>query len=253
MWPPRQRRKPGAGNGRVVEPPQGDAHNFDPGSLTAAVGLLHLAVAFASYDHLTLDALWFAGSGLAVVLIGVLTLLARGSRRDTAARRTAVGANAAGLVLATKMRQNIAIAAAFNALRIALAVLRLVTPMAIGIIVASVDAVLLSTLSLLRLNLGASEAEESESLVEMVVPARRMHCDACTRQITKRLSGASGVRKVVPDQRRTKDKVVLWVAAAVALLLLTLGSGPSSSSERTPLTHRSPRSLLSNDFLPMIP
>lgn len=71
------------------------------GSLTAAVGLLHLVVAVASYDRLTLDALWFAGSGLAVVLIGVLTLLARGSKRGTAARWAAVGANAAGFVLAT--------------------------------------------------------------------------------------------------------------------------------------------------------
>lgn len=50
---------------------------------------------------MTLDALWFAGSGLAVVLIGVLTLLARSSRRGSGTGWAAVGANAAGLILAT--------------------------------------------------------------------------------------------------------------------------------------------------------
>jgi P-type Cu+ transporter len=102
-----------------------------------------------------------------------------------------------------KMRQNIAIAVAFNVLGITLAVLGLVTtPIAIGIIAASVFAVLLSTLSLLRLDLGAAESEATESLAEAVIPARRMHCESCARNITAKLSTLEGVRKVVPDVAR---------------------------------------------------
>lgn len=70
------------------------------GGLTVAVGLLHLGVALAQYDALSFDALWFAGSGLAVVLIGVLTLLARSAPADPAPRAAALGANLAGFALA---------------------------------------------------------------------------------------------------------------------------------------------------------
>lgn len=47
------------------------------GGLTVVVGLVHLGVAAAQFRALSLDALWFAGSGLAVILIGVLSLLAQ--------------------------------------------------------------------------------------------------------------------------------------------------------------------------------
>ena len=107
-----------------------------------------------------------------------------------------------------KMRQNIGIAVAFNALGIALAVLGLVTtPIAIAIIVASVAAVLLSTLSLLRLDLGVTAVEASDVLTEAVIPARRMHCASCARTITERLSAMPGVRKVEPDVTRKEVRV----------------------------------------------
>ncbi len=111
-----------------------------------------------------------------------------------------------------KMRQNIGIAVAFNALGIGLAVLGLVTtPVAIAIIVASVAAVLLSTLSLLRLDLGATQGEAGDSLndalTEAVIPARRMHCASCARTITERLSAMPGVRKVEPDVTRKEVRV----------------------------------------------
>lgn len=115
-----------------------------------------------------------------------------------------------------KMRQNIAIAVAFNVLGISLAVMGLVTtPVAIAIIVASVGAVLLSTLSLLRLNLGATDADASDTVVETVIPARRMHCDACARKISKSLSGIDGVRKVVPDAVR-KEVLVAYEPSKVS-------------------------------------
>lgn len=61
---------------------------------------LHIGVAGVQYDTLSFDALWFAGSGLAVVLIGVLTLLARSAPAPAGMRWAVAGANAAGLALA---------------------------------------------------------------------------------------------------------------------------------------------------------
>lgn len=70
------------------------------GWLTVAVGALHFGVAVAQYRTLSFDALWFAGSGLTVVLIGLLSLLARSSPAPRGLRGAAAGANAAGLALA---------------------------------------------------------------------------------------------------------------------------------------------------------
>nr|MBA2563890.1 heavy metal translocating P-type ATPase [Gemmatimonadota bacterium] len=115
-----------------------------------------------------------------------------------------------------KMRQNIAIAVAFNALGIVLAGLGLVTTwVAIGIIVASVAAVLLSTLSLLRLELGAEEVNAGGTVVETMIPARRMHCDECSRKITSSLSAVDGVRKVVPDRVR-KEVLVAYESGQIS-------------------------------------
>ena len=72
------------------------------GWLTVAVGVLHLGVAVAQDRAPSLDALWFAGSGLAVVLIGVLSLLVGAAPGHAATRRAAVGANVAGLALAAR-------------------------------------------------------------------------------------------------------------------------------------------------------
>lgn len=69
------------------------------GGLTVAVGTLHFGVAAVPYDALSFDTLWFAGSGLAVVAIGVLTLLAA-RPTGSAVRWAAVGANVTGLPLA---------------------------------------------------------------------------------------------------------------------------------------------------------
>lgn len=66
------------------------------GWLAVVIGLVHVAFTTAAFDQPSLGALWFAGSGLAVVLIGALTLAAR----RHALRTLAVGANGAGLALA---------------------------------------------------------------------------------------------------------------------------------------------------------
>lgn len=104
-----------------------------------------------------------------------------------------------------KMRLNIGIAVLFNAVGVTLAILgRVTTPLAIAIIVASVFAVLVSTLSLLRLQLDANERDEDrrETIMETVIPARRMHCANCARTITRSLSTLDGVRRVEPNVAR---------------------------------------------------
>ena len=71
------------------------------GFLTIAVGAAHLAITFLAYKPLfRLPALWFAGSGVAIVLIGVLTLFARNTPPGSVERLAAAAANAAGLVIA---------------------------------------------------------------------------------------------------------------------------------------------------------
>jgi len=115
-----------------------------------------------------------------------------------------------------KMKQNIAIAVISNIVGMTLAILGLITaPIAIAVMTASIFAVLLSTLSLVRLNLGASESEDAGTLTETIIPARKIHCEACSRKIVKNLSPVPGVRKVVPDVER-KEVLVAYEPARVS-------------------------------------
>ena len=71
------------------------------GFLTIAVGAMHLGITVLAYRPLLrLTALWFAGTGVAIMLIGVVTLLARNAPAGSAERWVAAAANAAGLVIA---------------------------------------------------------------------------------------------------------------------------------------------------------
>jgi hypothetical protein len=71
------------------------------GLLTIAVGAAHLGITFLAYKPVfKLPALWFAGTGVAFMLIGVVTLLARATPAGSFERWMAVAANAAGLVIA---------------------------------------------------------------------------------------------------------------------------------------------------------
>ena len=71
------------------------------GFLTIAVGAMHLGITFLAYRPVfKLTALWFAGSGVAIILIGVVTLMARNAPAGSMERWAAAGANAAGLVIA---------------------------------------------------------------------------------------------------------------------------------------------------------
>ncbi|MFL5386426.1 MAG: hypothetical protein ACJ8GN_28235 [Longimicrobiaceae bacterium] len=61
------------------------------------IGVIHIAFTAKEFDRASLDALWFAGSGIALLLIGAFTLLAHTGR---AVRWTAVAANVGGFFLA---------------------------------------------------------------------------------------------------------------------------------------------------------
>jgi heavy metal translocating P-type ATPase len=118
-----------------------------------------------------------------------------------------------------KMQQNIAIAVVANAVGITLGILGVITaPLAIGIMAASVIAVLASTLLLVRLELEEHASEERDAaagLVETVIPARRMHCNACAHRIRLRLSKLDGVRTVEPDAIR-KEVFVAYEPARMS-------------------------------------
>lgn len=118
-----------------------------------------------------------------------------------------------------KMRHNIAIAVLANVVGITLAILGVITaPLAIGIMAVSVLAVLASTLLLVRLELDVAAEEDqttASDVAETVIPARRMHCDACSRRIRHTLSKIEGVRAVEPDAVR-KEVFVAFEPARVS-------------------------------------
>ena len=70
------------------------------GALTVLIGLLHLGVGWTSYPWPSFDTLWFHGSGVAVMLVGAMTLLAASSQAWTQLRVVAAAANLLGLALA---------------------------------------------------------------------------------------------------------------------------------------------------------
>ena len=71
------------------------------GFLTMAVGAMHVGITVLAYRPVfKLTALWFAGTGVAIILIGIITLLARNAPAGSMERWAAVAANAAGLVIA---------------------------------------------------------------------------------------------------------------------------------------------------------
>lgn len=55
------------------------------GWIIVAVSLAHVGVTFIDYDRLSLSALWFVGSGFAVLLIGGLNVITSGFSRATVA------------------------------------------------------------------------------------------------------------------------------------------------------------------------
>ncbi|MBI4410715.1 MAG: hypothetical protein HY561_13475, partial [Gemmatimonadetes bacterium] len=63
-------------------------------ALMFALGLLHTGLALVVYDHLTAGALWFAGTGLLIMIMAVLNwLVLRTGARDSAVNRIAAAAN----------------------------------------------------------------------------------------------------------------------------------------------------------------
>jgi hypothetical protein len=69
------------------------------GVLISLIGCVHLIVGVMEYDHYGLNFLWFEGSGIALVLMGALTLLSASTRSWPALNVTAFSANVLGLAL----------------------------------------------------------------------------------------------------------------------------------------------------------
>jgi hypothetical protein len=70
------------------------------GLLTVAAGAVHFGITFLAYRPVfKLTALWFAGTGIAIALIGILTLFVRYTPAGSVDRWVAAIANAAGLVI----------------------------------------------------------------------------------------------------------------------------------------------------------
>jgi hypothetical protein len=71
------------------------------GFLAIAAGAVHFGITFLAYRPVfRLSALWFAGTGVAIMLVGVVTLLARNAPAGSMERLAAAAANVAGLVIA---------------------------------------------------------------------------------------------------------------------------------------------------------
>lgn len=70
------------------------------GALTVLTGVVHTGVGVAEYEWPSFDALWFHGSGIAVMLIGALTLLSTSQRAWRALGAVALAANLLGIALA---------------------------------------------------------------------------------------------------------------------------------------------------------
>jgi len=123
-----------------------------------------------------------------------------------------------------KMRHNIVIAVSANVIGMTLAIAGAITaPLAIGIMAVSVLGVLASTAMLVRLQLdvaathdaaGSTNEAAVPDVAETVIPARRMHCDACARRIDTALGKIEGVRSVKANAAR-KEVVIAYESARV--------------------------------------
>jgi len=102
---------------------------------------------------------------------------------------------------------NVVIAVMFNIAGMLLAGLGLVTPLiAVGWMIVSVFAILLSTLRVRALRLEHGAATETGSLAEIELAVPRMVCEGCAETIAAALNGVPGVRGVTA---RVEQKRVL--------------------------------------------
>ena len=108
-----------------------------------------------------------------------------------------------------KMKQNIAVAILFNFVGMSLAVAGLITPgVAIGVMIFSIFAILLNTLSLTHVDLGQDYDEENASVIETELSAPGMVCEGCSQKITRGLMALDGVQKVLPNVKAKRIHVL---------------------------------------------
>ena len=71
------------------------------GALIVLVGMVHVGVGLREYSWPSFDALWFHGTGMALILAGGVTTLSSSERAWRALGMLALGGNLLGLALAT--------------------------------------------------------------------------------------------------------------------------------------------------------
>ena len=107
------------------------------------------------------------------------------------------------------MQQNIAFAVLFNAAGMGLAVAGLITPpIAIAVMTLSIFAVLINTATLARADLGTVADQENVPVAEAEIRTPGMVCEGCAGKISEGLLAMDAVRKVVPDVKGKRVRVL---------------------------------------------
>jgi P-type Cu+ transporter len=104
---------------------------------------------------------------------------------------------------------NVFIAVLFNILGMGLAAAGLITPLlAVGWMILSIFAILISTLRVRVLPLEQEESAEAGPLAEVVFAVPNMVCEGCAEKITSVLRAVPGVREVKP--KAPQKHVTVW-------------------------------------------
>lgn len=148
-----------------------------------------------------------AGTDVAIESAGVILI---GDRLEDV-----VNALTLGKAAYRTLTVNVVIAVLFNTVGMVLAAAGVITPLlAVGWMILSVFAILLSTLRIRALPLERDDAVESGSLAEAEFAVPKMVCEGCAEKISTALRAVPGVRDINPKVAQ-KHVVVRYVPAKV--------------------------------------
>ncbi len=153
-----------------------------------------------------------AGTDVAIESAGVILI---GDRLEDVTNALTLGKTAY-----RTLTVNVVIAVLFNVIGMVLAAIGLITPMlAVGWMILSIFAILVSTLRVRVLPLERHQAGEAASLAEVEFAVPNMVCEGCAEKISAALRAVPGVRDVKPKVRQ-KHVVVHYEPGRVKELQL---------------------------------
>ena len=153
-----------------------------------------------------------AGTDVAIESAGVILI---GDRLEDVTNALTLGKTAY-----RTLTVNVVIAVLFNVIGMALAAIGLITPLlAVGWMILSIFAILVSTLRVRVLPLERHEVSETASLAEVEFAVPNMVCEGCAETISAALRAVPGVREVKPKVRQ-KHIVVHYEPSRVKELQL---------------------------------